>query len=89
MCIRSKVHLAILAQVNEAILFHKRRPTINSQIMAEEVLTTCSGIADHAGFIDLNDMLQRALQHLEQGNPQNIPNGDWSDSKRVETATHE
>ncbi|MGY8897767.1 MAG: hypothetical protein ACKVI8_07015 [Paraglaciecola sp.] len=75
MCIRSKIHLAIVDQCNQAILFHKRRPTINSQIMAEEVLTTCSGITDHAGFIDLNALIQKALINLENGNPKIIPVG--------------
>ncbi|ABG39212.1 hypothetical protein Patl_0684 [Paraglaciecola sp. T6c] len=75
MCIRSKIHLAIVDQCNQAILFHKRRPTINSQIMAEEVLTTCSGITDHAGFIDLNALIQKALINLENGTPQIIPVG--------------
>ncbi|WP_102794273.1 hypothetical protein [Bowmanella denitrificans] len=63
---------ALVSQCNEALSLAKRRHTGLTQITAQEVLHTCSCIADHCGLIDLNALIQKALIQLEQGTPNTI-----------------
>jgi hypothetical protein len=58
---------ALITQCNEAICFAKRRQTTAMQLMAEEVLQTCSNIADHCGLIDVNQLINKAQIALENG----------------------
>jgi hypothetical protein len=64
---KNAITQALIAQSNEAICFAKRRQTTAMQLMAEEVLKTCSNIADHCGLIDVNQLINRAQLAIEKG----------------------
>jgi rRNA maturation endonuclease Nob1 len=63
----STITQALISQCNEAILFAKRRQTTAMQLMAEEVLTTCNGIADHCGLIYVSQIISKGIQAIERG----------------------
>lgn len=69
----NSVTKAIIQQCNEAILFAKRRQTTTMQLMAEEVLKTCSNIADSCSLIELNSCIQRSMMALEKGEYWTVP----------------